>query len=86
MFVMNEVLMSMQEHKLRILTVLSDNLKETEPQLVSSETIAGRLNMKMTELQQVLKCLEGHGIIETDPDLQYNLITRKGLLWLQHQN
>ena len=83
---MNEVLMSMQEHKLRILTVLSDNLKEVEPQLVSSETIAGRLNMKMTELRQVLKSMEGLGIIETDPDLQYNLITRKGLLWLQHQN
>jgi len=83
---MNEVHMSMQEHKLRILTVLSDNLKEAEPQLVSSETIAGRLNMKMPELRQVLKSMEGHGIIETDPDLQYNLITRKGLLWLQHQN
>lgn len=78
--------MSMQENKLRILTVLSDNLKEAEPQLVPSETIAGRLNMKMPELRQLLKSMDGLGIIETDPDLQHNLITRKGLLWLQHQN
>ena len=86
MIAMKGVLMSMQESQLRILTVLSDNLQEAEPQLVPSATIAGRLNMKMTELRQVLKSMEGQGIIETDPDLQYTLITRKGLLRLQHQD
>lgn len=78
--------MSMQENTRRILAVLSDNLREAEPQLVLSETIAGRLNMPMPELQQILKSMDGNGIIETDPDLQRNLITRKGLLWLQRQN
>lgn len=77
--------MSMQAHKLRILAILSDNLKETRPQLVPSTTIAGRLNMNLPELHQVLKSMAGMGVIETDPDLQYNLITRKGLLWFQQQ-
>lgn len=75
----------MQKLKLRILAILSDNLKEIEPQLVPSTAIAGRLNMNMPELKQVLKSMEGMGIIETDPDLQYNLITKEGLLWYQEQ-
>ncbi|KJR96855.1 MAG: hypothetical protein VR65_26740 [Desulfobulbaceae bacterium BRH_c16a] len=77
--------MSMQKHKLRVLAILNDNLKVTQPQLVSSAAIAGQLNMKLSELHQVLKSMEGMGVIETDPDLQYNLITRKGLLWFQQQ-
>lgn len=77
--------MSMQKLKLRVLAVLSDNLKETRPQLVPSTAIAGRLNMSMPELKQILKSMEGMGVIETDPDLQYNLITREGLLWYQEQ-
>jgi DNA-binding IclR family transcriptional regulator len=75
----------MQKHKLRVLAILTDNLKETQPQLVSSAAIAGRINMKLPELHQVLKSMEGMGVIETDPDLQYSLITRKGLLWFQQQ-
>lgn len=77
--------MNMQKLKLRILAILSDNLKETQPQLVPSSAIAGRLNMNMPELKHVLKSMEGMGVIETDPDLQYNLITREGLLWYQEQ-
>ncbi len=75
--------MSMHKLKLRVLSILSDNLKETEPQLVPSEAIAGRLNLDVSELQQVLKSMEGMGVIEIDPDLQYSLITREGLLWYQ---
>jgi DNA-binding MarR family transcriptional regulator len=77
--------MSLQQHKLRVLAILLENLKETPPQLVHSSTIAGQLNMNLPELQQVLKVMEGMGVIETDPDLQYNLITRKGLLWFEQQ-
>jgi DNA-binding MarR family transcriptional regulator len=77
--------MHLQTHKIRILTLLSENLKEIEPALVPSSAIAGRLNMTLPELRQVLKSMEGMGVIETDPDLQYNLITRKGLAWLEQQ-
>jgi DNA-binding MarR family transcriptional regulator len=77
--------MHLQAHKIRILTLLSENLKEIEPELVPSSTIAGRLNIALPELRQVLKSMEGMGVIETDPDLQYNLITRKGLAWLEQR-
>jgi predicted transcriptional regulator len=77
--------MSTKKHKLRILSILRDNLRENPPQLVSSTTIAGQMNMNLPELQQVLKSMEGMGVIETDPDQQYNLITREGLLWFMQQ-
>lgn len=73
--------MSMKKHKLKILGILHDNLRQTPPQLVPSTAIAGQLNMDLPELRQVLKSMEGMGVIETDPDQQYNLITREGLLW-----
>lgn len=78
--------MSMNTHKLRILAILRDNLRESQPQLVSSSVIARQMNMNIQELQQVLKGMEGMGIIETDPDQQYNLITREGLRWFMQQH
>lgn len=79
------MLMSMNKRKLEVLGILMNNLKEIQPQLVPSSTIAGQLNMNLLELQTVLKSMEGMGVIETDPDLQYNLITREGLQWFEQQ-
>jgi DNA-binding MarR family transcriptional regulator len=77
--------MTMKTHKLRILSILRDNLQQSPPQLVTSSAIAGRMNMKLPEVQQVLKSMEGMGVIETDPDQQYTLITQEGLLWYMEQ-
>jgi predicted transcriptional regulator len=77
--------MSLKKHKLQVLSILFENLKETPPQLVSSTSIAGQMDISLPELQQILKSMAGMGIIETDPDQQYNLITHKGLLWLDQQ-
>lgn len=77
--------MSANKQKLEVLSILMKNLQETEPQLVPSSTIAGHLNMNLLELHQVLKSMEGMGVIETDPDLQFNLITREGLRWFMQQ-
>jgi DNA-binding MarR family transcriptional regulator len=77
--------MSMKQHKLRILGILRENLRQTPQQLVPSIAIAGQMNMNLPELQQVLKSMEGMGVIETDPDQQYTLITREGLLWYMQQ-
>lgn len=77
--------MSMKTHKLRILRILRDNLRQNPPQLVASTAIAGQMNMKLPDVQQVLKSMEGMGVIETDPDQQYTLITREGLLWYMEQ-
>jgi DNA-binding MarR family transcriptional regulator len=78
--------MSLQKKKIQILTILSDNLQETNPQLVSSIKIAARLKVGLSELRQVLKSMEGMGVIQSDPDLQFSLITRKGLQWLEQRS
>ncbi len=80
-----EVIMSLKTHKLQVLSILRDNLRQSPPQLVASTAIAGQMNMNLLELQQVLKSMEGMGVIETDPDQQYNLITREGLMWFMQQ-
>ena len=77
--------MSLKKFKLQVLAILSENLKETQPQLVPSTAIAEQMNMSLPDLHQVLKSMEGVGEIKTDPDLQYNLITQKGLHLLGEQ-
>ncbi len=78
--------MSLSKFRLQVLAILSDNLKQTPPQLVSSTIIAEQMNLSLSELRKVLKSLEGIGEIETDPELRYNLITQKGLKLLGDQN
>lgn len=74
-----EVLMSLIEQQKQILSILRENLKQDPPQLVAAATIAGRLNLKLPEVRRVLRTMEGQGVIETDPDQQFTLITREGL-------
>jgi predicted transcriptional regulator len=78
--------MSLKKKKIHILTILFENLQETNPQLVSSTTIAAQINLGLPDLQQVLKSMEGMGLIQSDPDQQFSLITRKGLIWLDQQS
>ena len=74
--------MSLNQNKLQVLAILSDNLRTPQPQLVPTATIAGKMGIQLPKLHQVLKTMDGMGIIQTDPDLKYNLITRKGLNYL----
>lgn len=74
--------MSLKERTEQILAILLENLRHPQPQLVPSTEIAGQMGIDLGELQQVLKSLQGIGVIETDPDQQYNLITPKGLRWM----
>lgn len=74
--------MSLKEKTEQILAILLENLRHPQPQLVTSTEIAGQMDIDLCELQQVLKSMQGLGIIETDPDQQYNLITPKGLHWM----
>ncbi len=77
--------MSLIQYKLQVLTILSENLEVPRPQLVPSSVIAEQMGVHLSELQQVLKCMEGVGVIETDPEQQYNLITQEGVRWLNRQ-
>lgn len=78
--------MSLKMKKTQVLTILFENLKEKSPQLVPSTSIADNLDMCLADLRQLLKSMEGIGVIETDPEQQYNLITPKGLSWLDQQH
>lgn len=79
--------MSTIELKFQVLHILSENLKNSPPQLVQSTAIAEKMNVSLPELHLILKSMQGFGEIETDPDLQYNLITQKGLkLLTKHGN
>lgn len=74
--------MSLYQHKLQVLAILSDNLCTSQPQLVPTTAIAEKMDIQLPKLHQVLKTMDGMGIIQTDSDLQYNLITRKGMNYL----
>lgn len=77
--------MPLKQQKIRVLTILSDNLNNPHPQLVQTSAIAGQLNMPITELHNVLKIMDAMGIVQTDPDLCHALITRQGLHYLDLQ-
>ena len=78
--------MSLRENQLQVLSILSDNLSTQSPQLVPTTAIAEKTGIQMVQLQQLLKSMSGMGIIQADDDLQYNLITREGLLYLGEQH
>ena len=77
--------MSLHQRKLQILAILSANLCNPQPQLVSTSTLAGNMDIQLPKLRQILKSMDGMGIIQIDDDLQYSLITRKGLNYLGEQ-
>ena len=74
--------MSMYEHQLQVLNILSKNLQNPQPQTVPTISIAGEMEIQMPRLRLVLSTMNAMGLIQTDSDLQYNLITRKGLNYL----
>ena len=71
--------------KKKILGVLADNiLGNTSPDLVASSTIARRLNISLAETRSTLLSMNEAGIIESDPETERALITRRGLCWLHN--
>lgn len=77
--------MSLTQKQLQVLTILRENLNNPQPQLVKTSMLAAQMDIGIRELQKVLKTMDGLGTIQTDPDLQYNLITREGLQFLKRQ-
>ena len=78
--------MSMYEHQLQVLTILLNNLHNPQPQLVPTTTIAGEMDIQLPKLNLILNTMNAMGLIQTNPDQQYNLITRKGLNYLREQH
>ena len=76
--------MSMYEHQVQVLTILSENLLNPQPQLVSTTTIAEQMEIQLPTLHYVLNSMNSKELIQTNSDLQYSLITRKGLEYLDN--
>lgn len=67
----------------KVLVLLAENARNNaSPRVVDSETIAGKLAMSLAETKQLLKAMDGLGVIMNDIDGQYSLITQKGMNWL----
>jgi predicted transcriptional regulator len=63
----------------RVLTFLAKNLNNPQPQIVSSELIAGELDMSIKETSQLLKIMHNTGMVISDAEGLKALITREGM-------
>ena len=75
--------MSLFACQLKFLSILAENSRLPQPEVVNSESIANRLNMSLGETQQMIKCLNDMGVIQSDLEGKLSLITQKGMLWLE---
>lgn len=69
----------MKEDKLRILSILSNNLTNPQPQVVDIQTIAAAIKLNLKETRQLLLRMDQDGEIQSDMDGNYSLITQAGL-------
>ncbi|PHR28733.1 MAG: hypothetical protein COA36_05385 [Desulfotalea sp.] len=69
----------MKEDKLRILSILSNNLTNPQPQVVDIKTIAAATQLDLKETRQLLLRMDQDGEIQSDIDGNYSLITLAGL-------
>ena len=77
--------MCLKQHKIEILSILSENLQNPTPELVPTTLIEGQMEISAVALRKALKTMQGMGVIESDPELRYSLITREGVTWLNMQ-
>ena len=78
--------MSMGRQKIQVLHILSQNLANPEPQLVSSDEIARRLRISLRETELLLKVMNDQGVIESSVDQRLTLITREGVECLRQES
>jgi len=74
---------SLNDQKLRVLTILRDNLNNPQPQVVGIETIAAELELSLYDARQLLLRMDAIGVIKIDLDAQYALITSTGMSWIR---
>jgi len=71
--------MSLLDKKQQVLEVLAENLSNPQPQVVNSELIADKLKMSTKDTCQLLKIMNEMGVVVSDLEGQYALITKEGL-------
>jgi predicted transcriptional regulator len=78
--------MSIGMKKIQVLRILSQNLSNPQPELVSSDEIARRLELSLRETELLLKVMNDQGVIESNVDHRLSLITRKGVETLHRES
>lgn len=68
-----------KESKLQVLSLLNENLKKPQPQVVGIDEIAWKLQMSLKETRQLLLKMDQDGEIKSDMEGHHSLITRVGL-------
>jgi DNA-binding IclR family transcriptional regulator len=64
----------------KVLTLLAKNAEsKVQPDLVDSVRIAKELSLTVSETKQILKTMHEMGVIESNMETEYSLITRVGL-------
>lgn len=76
--------MGMPDLNCKILKILADNaINNTSPRVMDSDIIAKTLNINLAKTKQLLNALHASGLIITNMDSQYSLITQEGIQWLK---
>jgi DNA-binding IclR family transcriptional regulator len=64
----------------KVLELLAKNVETTiRPELVDSAYIANILNLTISETKQIITTMNEMGVIESNIEADYSLITRAGL-------
>ncbi len=64
----------------KVLELLAENVAtKVQPDLVDSVQIAKELQLTVSETKQILKTMHDMGVIESNMDAEYSIITRLGL-------
>lgn len=74
--------MSILTKKQQVLEILYDNLRTPQPQVVSSEQIADKLEMSLEDTCHILKIMDEMGVVVSQMEGQSALITQEGLGYL----
>jgi DNA-binding IscR family transcriptional regulator len=71
----------------KVLRILAENAKNNaSPQVMDSDTLARKLDISLPETRQLLKALHASGVIISNMEGQYSLITQEGMEWLNQLN
>ena len=72
--------MSRSDHMKQVLKILLTNVEDNvRPELVASVDIAEKLRLSLTETKQLLTSMNGMGVIECNMEVDYSLLTPRGL-------
>ena len=72
--------MCRSDHIQQVLNILAKNANDNvRPDLVKSVDIAGRLGIGIIEIKQLLKVMDGMGIVVCNTGVDYSLITKQGV-------